>query len=248
MSAQRRVNPARARVRMLDIFGHGEIDVAALRPSEREAHVEASAYASANGYPIREARLGTADRPVTRMFVPILSDADAAAFEQRFGADNGGVTLRWVPDSSGHLSMALHPGDLYLYGLNYNNNAGNTGDLRNMYSHHSRRGYSFAVRLGPARVAYLKNFLANNKEQLNGGNCMEWLPSAPVADGEMFFHAVGINRSRSGHNMRAKLIHAANELVHVVGVHVGSVEEFNALQDADLLRAPPSGGIEDAAR
>ncbi len=235
-TAQRRVSSARTRARVLDIVGHGAVDVADLQPREREAHAAATDYVTARGYPIRTVRLGTADRPVTRMFVPILSEADQLEFERQFGPDAGGVTLRWVADETGHIALVLKPGSSYLWGKSHGG-----------YREHNLGGYSFAVRLGAARVAHLTNFVANNTAP-NAGSCIEWLPNAPVAENEMLFHVLGINRSRSGPNMRAKLIHAANDLVHVVGVHVGSLEAFNALQDSEMLRPPPSGGVEDAAR
>ena len=76
---------------------------------------------------------------------------------------------------------------------------------------------------------------------------MRWLPNAGVGPGQSLFHLLGIHRTLDGPNMRAKLTHAANDLVDVIGVHVADVEAFNAMTEAALLMKPPASGVDDAA-
>jgi hypothetical protein len=78
---------------------------------------------------------------------------------------------------------------------------------------------------------------------------MMWLTNAPVGkDGQekALFHDLGLKRSRDGNNMHAKVMHAGNQRVGVIGIHVTSIEQFNQMTEAQLLGALPQGGIEAA--
>jgi len=58
-----------------------------------------------------------------------------------------------------------------------------------------------------------------------------------------------IRRSKDGRNMKAKILHGANNAsVDVVGVFVQIAVQFNTMNEQLLLDPPPAGGIADALR
>jgi hypothetical protein len=77
---------------------------------------------------------------------------------------------------------------------------------------------------------------------------MEWLPNAEVSPGKALFHEMGVRRSKDGGNMKAKLLHAGNRQVEVVGCFVANANTFNTMTNEQLLGPPPAGGVGDAAR
>jgi hypothetical protein len=113
---------------------------------------------------------------------------------------------------------------------------------------HNEGGYIIAVNLQGDRIKHLANWLAGRGIQAYPGNCMEWLPNAEVAPNKPLFHELGIHRSKDGPNMKAKIIHAANACVEVVGVFVNDAASFNTMTNEQLLGNPPASGVEDAAR
>jgi hypothetical protein len=240
------------------------LSAAAVHATPGKLKAEALAYAKEHGLPTRTVTAGPAQRPAERLFVPILREG-WEEFHQRFSAKNGGVILRYTERANGaypaqpvegpgdvanqHLAMAIEPQDnMFWGGVNLNGS-----DRRNTINHwwhraHGHGGFVMAVDL-EEHLPHLRSFIAgSNREGNCGNNCMEWLPNAEVAPGEALFHALGITRSKHGPNMKAKLLHAANSRLEVVGVPVGTIEEFNALTREQLLGAPPAGGVEDAAR
>ena len=212
------------------------------------AVVRAQTYANAHDFPIRVVEAGSENRRVRRAFVPITEET-FQAFSEHFTSEDS-LVLRFTANNN-HLVMALKPGDNYLWARNYIGERQGLGDYRNMYNSFSGGGYTMAVRMTRG-VEHLRNWLgqrADPNDQLYcKGNCMEWLPNAEVAENRAFFHELGIRRSRDGRNMKAKLLHAATEVVDVIGVHVENIEAFNQLSNDDLIGPPPSGGTEDAAR
>lgn len=219
------------------------VAVPALANAQNEGR--ARAYAQEHNVPVRIVKTGAPNRPVRRAFVPILSPAHLASFQRTYGSEHGGVTLNF--DGGTHLMLSLQPGDVYFW-------ARNRIDLRQHYDvHRPTGGRTLALRLDGA-LAHLQGWLAQRiqpGDQLycdNVGNCMEWLPNAEVGPGLPLFHHLGLRRSHDGPNMRAKLMHAANDLVDVIGVHVENVGQFEAMSEAQLLLAPPAGGLDDAAR
>jgi hypothetical protein len=225
---------------------------------------EALAFANEHGLPTKVVIAGPAHRQVERLFVPILREG-WEEFHERLSARNGGVILRYTERANGayppqpvegpgdtanhHLAMAIEPKDnLFWGGINLNGS-----DRRNTINHwwhraHGHGGFVMAVDLED-HLPHLRNFIAgSNREGNCSNNCMEWLPNAEVAPGQALFHELGITRSKDGANMKAKLLHGANARLEVVGVPVGSVEEFNAMTRDQLLGAGPAGGLEDAVR
>jgi len=199
------------------------------------------AFAKQRGLPVRVIEAGTAERRVRREVVPLTSAEHYAEFQQTFGRAAGGLTLHYDGDT--HMMLALDPGDIYLWGVNHR---GESSYLSyGVFNPNGAR--TMAVRLDG--VDHLHAWMASGAGvPLCRGNCMEWLPNAEVAPGEILFHRLGLRRSRDGRNMRAKIIYAANDRIDVIGVHVPNVEAFEAMSDADLLGRPPAGGVDDAAR
>jgi hypothetical protein len=208
----------------------------------------ARAYATEHNLPIRAVETGPANRRVVRAFVPII-ESTFSSFATHF-TQNGSVTLRYA-ENSHHITMALQPGDNYLWARNYNGTDPRFGDYRNMYNSFGGGGYTMAVRLGN-RLEHLRSWLNDRHNPQDRtfctGNCMEWFSNAEVAPGRAFFHELGIRRSKDGRNIKAKLLHAANDAVDVIGVHVADVNAFNTMSNEQLMGAPPAGGIDDAAR
>jgi hypothetical protein len=178
-----------------------------------------------------------------------------AAFLGQFNDAKGFCRLHFTA-YNGHLVMGLGPpargkaADCYLWARNYNGTLPGMEDCRGMYMAFNRQGYVIPVNLGP-KVQHLKKWLkAREQDRLFAdGNCQEWLPNAEVAPGRPLFHEMGLRRSRSGPNMKAKILHAATAAsVDVVGVYVDSPEVFNGLSMQQLLGPPPGGGVADAMR
>ncbi len=94
----------------------------------------------------------------------------------------------------------------------------------------------------------LKGFLTKEEKTPTycGGNCMRWLPNATTGKDRTLFHDLGIKRSIDGTNMTAKILHAGNHRVGVIGVHVTSLEQFSKMTDQQLMGPLPKGGIEAA--
>jgi hypothetical protein len=221
-------------------------DVHAQRTNGRDTRGIARSYATAHGLPVRVLRLGPQRRRVQRVFVPITNQEEQDDFQRRFGSESGGVTMRYHADSN-HLGLAQEPRDaLFWGGINLRDTEwGHLGLF-------GGKGVTLGVHLGSEKLAHLRAWIewqaGPNEQRYACGNCMEWLPNAEVAPGKALFHELGVNRSRDGPNMRAKLIHAANAHVDVVGVHVESVDEFNAMSEQELAGKRPASGVEDAVR
>lgn len=193
-------------------------------------------------------RAGSPDRPVTRLVVPV-TPASYPAFRARFRSDTGFAVLRYRPDNVGHTGLVLDWTTIYFHGGRPNNHG---------FHNHlpvEAGGYLWPLELGPERMAHLQGWLAADRgAAFNPVHCMEWLPNAELAPGVPLFHWLGLTRSRDGHNMKAKLNHAANEQVSVVGLCLADGATFGGLPYDDrltpeqLLGRPPAGGLADAMR
>ncbi|MCC6750101.1 MAG: hypothetical protein IT371_20715 [Deltaproteobacteria bacterium] len=221
-------------------------------PSRLRSAVER--FADERGLRPRVVRVGPAARLVDRLFVP-LPPAAYDAFLEHFSAPRGYVNLQYDGDT--HVSMAVEPGDCYYWGLNFNGRPPENHDLRPQFQPRRQGCIVFPVDLEGQRLAHLKGWLrarenpAANPYRYPGGpgiNCMTWLGNAEVEPGLPFFHALGLRRSRDGRNLKAKLLHAANEAVPCVGVFVPDQATFDAMSVEQLLGPPPGGGVDDAAR
>jgi hypothetical protein len=213
-------------------------------------------YARENGFQVKQLNAGTPNRPARRLFVPVTPQS-FPSFLKKFNMNNGFCHLSF---QSNHLVMGLRPpaqdgraNDCYLWARNYNGTVQGLSDCRNSYICGTRNtGYLFGVELPGNRLQHLSSWLqarANPQDTVyRRGNCMEWLPNAEVAPGRALFHDLGIRRSKDGRNMKAKLIHAGNNQVGVVGVYVPDANAFNAMNDQQLLGPPPAGGVADAMR
>tara|TARA_R110002096_G_scaffold16898_1_gene57571 strand:+ start:13573 stop:14457 length:885 start_codon:yes stop_codon:yes gene_type:complete len=212
----------------------------------------AGSYAKEHGFPTRVVKTGPKGQEIDRIFVPILPGTHES-FQNKFTAKggNGSVILRHTPNNK-HLAMAVEPGDLYLWGQNYNGTTKNT-NLMNQYmntdgTRSNWPGSSIVVH--PTNIKTLKGFLTETaKGPRCDGHCMIWLPNAPTGPNKKtLFHDLGITRSRDGDNMKAKIVHAGNHRVGVVGIHVTSIEQFNAMTPAQLVGPVPTAGVEAAVR
>ncbi|MCC6747806.1 MAG: hypothetical protein IT371_09125 [Deltaproteobacteria bacterium] len=210
---------------------------------------EARAYARQHGFQVRAVQAGDAAQPVQRLFVPVTAQTQDD-FLRRFTAPHGYACLRF--DGGSHMVMALQPNDCYLWGRNYNGTEGRFNDCRHMYMRHNGAGYFFPLDLQGGRLQHLTGWLegrnAPNDPLYRGGNCMEWLPNAEVRPGQPLFYELGLKRSRDGRNMKAKLLHAANHEVQVVGYCTNDANAFIGAGVQTLLGPPPAGGIPDARR
>jgi hypothetical protein len=223
--------------------------------SDSRAQQTIRAFAAQRGLPLRTVQAGPANRKVTRIFVPV-TEQHWRDFADVFKADNGFTALRFV-DSNNHLALAMKPGDCYLWARNYNGTEQALGNHAGMYfdfkgTNATCNGYVFAVDLQGPRIQHLAQWLEAKRKPNNNpyahGNCMEWLPNAEVGPGRALFHELGIKRSKDGRNMKAKLLHAANAGLEVVGVTVNTIDQFKKMTDAQLLGPPPASGADDAAR
>lgn len=216
----------------------------------------AQEYARQNNFPVKLVAAGADRRRVTRMFVPV-TEQTYSSFLERFCQANGYCHLNFN-SANNHLAMGLRapaggqPSDCYLWARNYNGSVQDIDDYRNTYMSFNQGGYIIPVNLQGAKVQHLSQWLtdrANPQDSLyRQGNCMEWLPNAEVGPNTSLFHDMGLRRSRDGRNMKAKILHAANGNVDVVGVFVPDIQHFNQLNEQQLLGPPPAGGVPDATR
>lgn len=224
--------------------------------AEERAVQAARQYTQQHNLGIRTVATGPANRRVTRHFVPITPQT-YHNFLATFSQPNGFLHLSYV-QSNRHITMGLRPPennqptDCYLWARNYNGKQAGLADCRTMYMKHEAGAYVVPVPLAQNNLQHLDQWLqarANPQDALfRGGNCMEWLSNAEVGPNTPLFHAVGLKRSRDGGNMKAKLLHASNDKVSVVGVCVADMNAFNAMTEQQLLGPPPAGGLDDAAR
>ncbi len=221
----------------------------------------AQAYTARAGTAPRVVVTGPEQRRVNRVFVPVLPST-FEEFHELFTEKNGAVILRYSPafpngQVDNHLALAVQAKDtLFWDGLNHNGTDPRVGPHQTpapngTWRYHGPGGRMVVARLDE-KLAYLKNSYLAPRSYPNPTpktkNCVEWLPSAEVGPGEGLFHLLGISRSHTSNNMVAKLIHAANDRVELVGVSVQSLEEFQKMSDQELTGPPPAGGVEEAAR
>lgn len=200
-------------------------------------------YTVKHGYKTRTVTVGPTNRKINRIFVPVLNKVNFEEFTDLFGETSGGVVYRYTP-ANPHIAAALKSGDAYLW-------ARQRQDLKASWFARGP-GYLIAAQLEPLELSHFKGWLAKRAEPGDNlyctGNCMEWVGNAEVGPQQLIFHTFGITRSKDGGNIKAKMIHAGNERIEVVGVTVESVSEFDAMTDEQLIGKPPAGGVEDAAR
>lgn len=210
----------------------------------------ADSYAKEHNFPTRLVKTGPKGKEIDRIFVPILPETHEA-FQKKFTAagGNGSIILRHTPNNK-HLAMAVEPGDLYLWGQNYNGTTQNS-NLMNQYmntdgTRSNWPGASIVVH--PTNIKTLKGFLTKTaKGPRCEGHCMIWLPNAPTGPNKKtLFHDLGITRSRDGDNMKAKIVHAGNHRVGVVGIHVTSIKQFNDMTSVELVGPVPTAGVDAA--
>lgn len=198
--------------------------------------VQAKDYAAKHQFKVRTVVAPGPGKSVERHFVPVLP-ATYDDFRSRLVEANGGIAMRTIIDHVGHVAMQIEPNTTYLWGKNYTDYAG-------MYMSHASKGYLLGIDLADHEIQHLK--VQMQKIPHDAGNCMMWLGSAEVAPGKLFFHELGVTRSRgAGDAIRQKLLRVSNERLKVAGVIVNSLEEFDAMTDAQLLGpAHPNGDAE----
>jgi hypothetical protein len=225
--------------------------------AQGNAQQQAQEYAQEHGFQVKQVTAGTPQRPISRTFVPITPQS-YPAFLRRFNSTRGFVQLVFN-NGNNHMVMGLKPptaegkpADCYLWARNYNGTVQGIGDYRNMYMSHNNNGYCMSLALPNNKLSHLTNWLnarANPQDNLyRRGNCMEWLPNAEVSPNRPLFHDLGIRRSKDGRNMKAKLLHGANNQIGVVGMFVPDANTFNTMTNEQLMGPPPAGGIADAMR
>ena len=196
---------------------------------------------------LRTVQAGCAARRVQRVVVPITRES-MPAFLETFSLGQGFASLRYRPDHEGHLGMLLQPNTLYFYGARCDWG-------HDMHFPVENGGLLWPLDLGRERIAHLTSWLDQGKgHALKANDCMYWLPNAELKPGQSLFHWLGITRSLSGHNMKAKLNHAANDRLQVVGVCLPDGKStlegtaFDKLTDAQILGAAPAAGVDEAIR
>jgi hypothetical protein len=208
----------------------------------------AKGYTGPNNLPERRIVTGPASRPVTRIVVPVLATT-YDQFIEHFSKQNGGVVFHGIPDHQGHIAMMRQTGDLLFWARQRADHA-QFVPLYGAFTSGGSQGHLIAAQLEAGELAHLNGWLdARTRDGLYaGGNCMEWLSNAEVGPGKPIFHALGLTRSRDGNNIRKKLLRAANDKIGIIGVKVGSVAEFNAMTDDQLLGPVPAGGLDDSTK
>ena len=214
-------------------------------------------WAQIHGAKTRTVTVGAGARRSKRVFVAVTPEK-FNSFVERFSEREGFVHLFYTPKNCmgvamPHLALGTKaplkngdPGDCYLWGQNV------ARSFRKSYGKHQPGGYVIPLEASRTQLDHLGGWLteleASGQYAVGRGNCMKWLPNAQLDPKQSLFHRLGIKRSEDGPNMKAKIIHAANERVEIVGVCVASAAAFDAMSPEQLAGNPPKSGTPDAMR
>ena len=202
-------------------------------------------YAEAHKFPVQAVEAGPAGRRVMRLFVPI-TRSTWGDFRQRFN-DAGGVILHSTTLYYHGAVLSRAPNEALVWG----------GDGYTWHPEHGQRNMdfrpgsmSFVFKLSPRKMAHMNEWIATKGPEEGRrapGHSFLWLNAIETAPGRLLFHDLGIRRTVDGPQLRAKLAHAANKRIEVVGVQVDSVEDFHRrASEGTQLGLEPRGGVEHA--
>jgi hypothetical protein len=256
VSARRRT-AARGLITLFCLLGAGV--AAAAQP---RLHALTEAYARQNNLPIRVIKNDLGTREIEREFVPILP-ATHASFVEHFQVDHGAVIWHDGGDPV-HIAIGLSPNRVMSYGLR---------DRAMAQMAHAYGGRYLTLALDRAEVAHWEQFIdtytpagvamfgprdsgynnfVNAMKQQGSpvyGGCMWWVVHAPLsANGGNLATAMGVRRAKGPEILAPRLIHAGNERVGPIGIAVNTVEQFNAMTDAQLLGPEPAGGAAEQVK
>ena|GEM_PF-37319 len=214
-------------------------------------------WATHNGAKTRSITVGAGARQLKRVFVSVTPEK-YNSFVRQFSEDQGFLHLfcterNWAGLRHPHLALGRkgplangEPGDCYLWGQDV------ARSYRSCYAKHQVGGYVVPLEVSKTQGGHLSEWIskleATGRYRPGQGNCMQWLANAELAPNQGLFHRLGVKRSKDGPNMKAKILHAANERIEVVGVCVADNAQFEAMSPDQLAGRPPKGGILDAMR
>jgi hypothetical protein len=252
----------------------GVLAVAGTAAAERH-RAAAHAYAKRHGLPARTIDLSVAGRRVQRVFVPVLIQT-IHDFAGEFNVDKGAVVIRQSAGDPVHVSLLFRMGEGFGHGyingsghvpfrypmtLQTDGPAGGYIDYPGAYDYGNDhptwnpalKGSYLVLSLDPPQIEHLRGFLERGQAGEKGahcvhGGCVWWLVHAPVGPEQPLAWAMGVKQSRGPEVLVRKLIHAGNERVGVVGIGMGTVEDFTRLSDADLLGGAPQMGVAEAVK
>ena len=213
------------------------------------------AYADKHGFAVRVVKSDLGTRQVERHFVPVLPTTHED-FLDTFKRGNGAVT--WVAGADKiHMELSIEPG----VGNNYMLARGTA----KVAAHRAGQGFLMALAVDAKQVDHWNQFIdrytdasqplytgrykyRDPKTNECHGGCMWWMVHGEVSENLNLAHHMGVRRGKGPEVLGPRLIHAGNHNVGPIGIPVNSIEEFNAMSDAQLMGPEPAGGAAEQVK
>ena len=219
-------------------------------------------YADKHGFAVRVVKSDLGTRQVERHFVPVLP-ATQEDFLGTFSKGNGAVVWKTNNDKV-HGQLNLGPNDIVTHDNRhgasptayYNATAHHVGGsliAMALEPHHVDSWMAMIDKHTPAGTTPINALYAFQREQTAAGlpthgGCMWWVVHADVGKGQNLAHLMGVRRAKGPEVLAPRLVHAGNEHVGAIGIPVNSIEEFNAMSDAQLIGPEPAGGAAEQVK
>ena len=201
---------------------------------------------------------GKGRKKIKRVFIPITPQTEQD-FLATFSAGRGALVIR--PYVGRDIE---HPYVMFSDRLGYGHDAlkfnprtqagsSNTGTLWEGFV--PSRQNSIVFTLSKKQIQYLQRrwlepalLKGVQPEGCDKSGCMWWLVHAKTGPRQQLAHVLGVRRSAASSNLQKKLIHAGNDHVPIIGVHVDSFADFRRMNVAELMGPPPGGGVSEAVK
>ena len=208
-------------------------------------------YLRTNNLPSRPLTVTRPDgTQLSRTFVPVLANTQND-FLARFNTDRGAVIWRHLQNDPKHANLMLKPADHI--GFTKPPHFDFTAQLNT-----TKPGCFLVMAMRQREIQHMVGrFEQVGTEPMHTRaagvritghptgpeGCMWWLVRAETAPGVNLATTMGVRRSMAPENLIRKLLHQGNERVQVVGVPVGTVEDFNGMNNEQLLGPAPGGQV-----
>jgi acyl-CoA hydrolase len=213
------------------------------------------AYAAKNNLPIREFKHDLGKRVVDRMFVPVLPTT-VDSFVEHFSIENHAATWRAQPNDLVHGGLNLGLGRSIHYTAMTNQLIADNASAKQQLNPGLGGNY-VTFSLEKEQLDHWTNFMlkyAPNTNLYNGrnlyktpkgechGSCMWWMVHGEVGPELNVAQHLGVQRAKGPEVLFPRAVHSGDANVGPIGVAVKSIEEFNAMTEAQLFGPEPAGG------
>ena len=218
------------------------------------------AYADKHGFAVRVVKSDLGTRQVERHFVPVLPTTQED-FLGTFSKGNGAVVWKSNHDKV-HGQLHLGPNDIVSHANRHGvspyfdasaHEVGGTMIAMALEPHHVDSWMAMIDKHTPAGSTPINSLGSFQQAQTAAGlpthgGCMWWVVHADVGGGQNLAHLMGVRRAKGPEVLAPRLIHAGNEYVGAIGIPVNTIEQFNAMTDAQLMGPEPAGGAAEQVK